>query len=113
MSLCARCGAARAVPGALAAAAPPDQDGHPGDGEYGCPGSELDLGAGRLVQYAGHGAPDDVARADAPGERVNGPGEVFPGALDLLDERVRVTQRDLTIRFRHYKHPFVPQCLDG
>jgi glycine cleavage system H protein len=69
-------------------------------------GADLDRGLGHLFHDPCHGALGDVGRADPLGERVDGPCQVRPGALDLFDQSVRVPQRDLTVRFRHCTHPF-------
>jgi hypothetical protein len=85
-------------------AAPPQQVGSNSRERH--PGRELDLSPGCLLAGTFQGSAGQVAWADPLGERVDRAGEVLAGALDLLDQGIRIPHRDLPVRFSHRVHPF-------
>ena len=60
----------------------------PVDGQRGRQRRELDLGLGRLLRCPLPQPLDVAGRADPVRERVDGAGQVLPGALDLGDDLV-------------------------
>src|SRR5215471_16450928 len=87
-------------------AAPPQReaDGSHGD-QDGRTGGHPHLRAGELLADLTQGVAGDVAGADPLGERVDGMGQGLAGALDLVDHRIRVADRNPAVHLGHGKHP--------